>query len=83
MDKQLLSVGLDVGTTTTQLVFSRLRVCNRGSAFTVPRMEITDREILYKSPVQFTPLLSGELIDGEKLRQLVEEEYQKAIAKGE
>ena len=78
MDKQLLSVGLDVGTTTTQLVFSRLQVRNRGSAFTVPRMEITDRRILYKSPVHFTPLLSGELIDGEKLRQLVEEEYQKA-----
>ena len=78
MDKQLLSVGLDVGTTTTQLVFSRLRVQNRGSAFTVPRMEITGREILYKSPVQFTPLLSGELIDGEKLRQLVEVEYEKA-----
>ena len=78
MDKQLLSVGLDVGTTTTQLVFSQLQVRNRGSAFTVPRMEITDRRILYKSPVHFTPLLSGELIDGEKLRQLVEEEYQKA-----
>lgn len=78
MDKQLLSVGLDVGTTTTQLVFSQLQVRNRGSAFTVPRMEITDRHILYKSPVHFTPLLSGELIDGEKLRQLVEEEYQKA-----
>ena len=78
MDKQLLSVGLDVGTTTTQLVFSQLQVRNRGSAFTVPRMEITDRHILYKSPVHFTPLLSGDLIDGEKLRQLVEEEYQKA-----
>ena len=78
MDKQLLSVGLDVGTTTTQLVFSRLWVQNRGSAFTVPRMEITGREILYKSPVHFTPLLSGELIDGEKLRQLVEAEYEKA-----
>ena len=77
MDKQLLSVGLDVGTTTTQLVFSQLQVRNRGSAFTVPRMEITDRHILYKSPVHFTPLLSGDLIDGEKLRQLVEEEYQK------
>ncbi|MBQ9842952.1 MAG: ethanolamine ammonia-lyase reactivating factor EutA [Oscillospiraceae bacterium] len=78
MDKQLLSVGLDVGTTTTQLVFSQLQVRNRGSAFTVPRMEITDRHILYKSPVHFTPLLSGDLIDGEKLRLLVEVEYQKA-----
>ena len=78
MDKVLRSVGLDVGTTTTQLVFSALTVQNRGTAFTVPRMEITGRQILYKSPIHFTPLLSGELIDGEKLRQLVEAEYAKA-----
>ena len=78
MDKQLLSVGLDVGTTTTQLVFSRLEVQNRGSAFTVPRMEITGRQILYKSPIHFTPLLGGELIDGEALGQLVDAEYQRA-----
>ena len=67
-----------MGTTTTQLVFSALTVQNRGSAFTVPRMEITEREILYKSPIHFTPLLSGELIDGEKLRQLIEGEYVQA-----
>ena len=78
MDKVLKSVGLDVGTTTTQLVVSALRVQNRGSAFTVPRMEITGRQILYESPIHFTPLLSGERIDGKKLRLLVEEEYQKA-----
>ena len=78
MDKHLLSVGLDVGTTTTQLIFSSLQVQNRGSAFTVPRIEITGRQILYKSPIHFTPLLGGELIDGEALRHLVEEEYAKA-----
>ena len=75
MDKVLLSVGLDVGTTTTQLIVSRLTAQNRGSAFTVPRMEITHRQILYQSPIHFTPLQSGELIDAEKLRHLVEEEY--------
>ncbi len=78
MDKQLLSVGLDVGTTTTQLVVSRLTAQNRGSAFTVPRMEITGRQILYKSPIHFTPLQSGELIDGEALRRLVEAAYANA-----
>jgi len=78
MDKTLKSVGLDVGTTTTQLIVSALRVQNRGTAFTVPRMEITGRQILYKSPIHFTPLLSGELIDGSQLRALVEEEYRRA-----
>ena len=76
MSENLLSVGIDVGTTSTQLVVSRLQVENRASGFAVPELVITDREILYRSPVHFTPLLEGKLVDGEKLRRIVEEEYQ-------
>lgn len=75
---ELLSVGLDVGTTSTQLIVSRLTVNNRSSAFAVPEMEIENREILYRSPVHFTPLLEENLVDGDKIRQLVEQEYQNA-----
>ena len=78
MSEKLLSVGLDVGTTSTQMVVSELLVENRASGFAVPEMEITDRKILYRSPVSFTPLVEGTLINGEQLRRLVEEEYQKA-----
>lgn len=78
MSETLTSVGIDVGTTSTQLVVSRLRVENRASGFAVPEMVITDREILYRSPVHFTPLVEENLVDGEKLRGIVEEEYQKA-----
>ena len=46
---ELLSVGLDVGTTTTQMILSRLTVENKASSFTVPEMEIADRHILYRS----------------------------------
>ncbi len=77
MDK-LFSVGLDVGTTTTQLILSELTVENRGNAFSVPEMVIGQRNILYESPVEFTPLLSGELVDGEKIARWVEAQYQKA-----
>lgn len=78
MSESLLSVGLDVGTTSTQLVVSHLRVENRASVFAVPDMAITQREILYRSPVYFTPLVEGKLVNGEKLRAIVEEEYRKA-----
>ena len=78
MSKHLCSVGLDVGTTTTQLIVSELKAENKASAFSVPEMEITSRKILYQSPVRFTPLLSGELVDGDKLRNLVKTEYEKA-----
>ena len=75
---ELLSVGLDVGTTSTQMIVSRLLVENRASSFSVPRMEITSREILYESPVHFTPLLGTDRVDGEALRLLVASEYDKA-----
>lgn len=78
MAEKLLSVGLDVGTTTTQMVLSQLTIQNKGSAFSVPEMEIASREILYKSPVYFTPLLGKDLVDGEKIRSIVEQEYSAA-----
>ena len=84
MSEKLLSVGLDVGTTSTQLVVSELEVANRAGSFAVPEMEITDRKIRYKSPVHFTPLIREELVDGEGLRRIVDEEYEKAgITKAE
>ena len=78
MAKVLRSVGLDVGTTSTQMILSQLTIENRASAFSVPEMEIARREILYKSPIHFTPLISGELVDGEGIRAIVAEEYEKA-----
>lgn len=75
MAKQLRSVGLDVGTTSTQLIVSKLTAENRAGAFAVPQIQITDREILYRSPVYFTPLAEGNLVDGAALRELVEKEY--------
>ena len=74
----LLSVGLDVGTTSTQMVVSRLTIENRAGAFSVPEMKIAGREILYKSPVYFTPLLGIDRVDGAALRQIVEAEYERA-----
>ena len=78
MSESLLSVGLDVGTTSTQLVVSRLTVENRASSFAVPEMDITRRDILYESPVYFTPLLGENLVDGDGVRRIVEAEYKSA-----
>ena len=64
---KLLSVGLDVGTTTTQLILSELTVENKGNAFSVPEMVIGERKICYQSPVIFTPLICNQLVDGEKV----------------
>ena len=78
MAETLRSVGLDVGTTTTQLIVSELTVENRASGFAVPEMEIAQRRVIYESPVHFTPLLSDTLADGEGIRRIVAAEYEKA-----
>ena len=75
MAEILRSVGLDVGTTSTQLIFSELEVENRAGSFSVPEMEIGQRKILYKSPVHFTPLCGTDRVDGEAIRKLMEQEY--------
>ena len=64
MSERLCSVGLDVGTTSTQLIVSELTVENQASAFSVPRMEIGERNVRYRSPVYFTPLLDESHVDG-------------------
>ena len=82
MSEKLLSVGLDVGTTSTQLVVSELEVANRAGSFAVPEMEIAARRIRYKSPIHFTPLMGQDLVDGDKIREIVDKEYRAAgIAK--
>ena len=75
MAEVLRSVGLDVGTTSTQLIFSELEIENRAGSFSVPEMEIGQRKILYKSPVHFTPLSGTDRVDGEAIRKLMEQEY--------
>ena len=78
MKEALLSVGIDLGTTTTQMILSRLYVENTANAFSVPRMEITEREILHRGNIHFTPLLSADTINAEAIRDLIAEEYRMA-----
>ena len=78
MGEQLLSVGIDIGTSTTQLILSRLTLENRATPFTVPRVSIAGREVLYRSAIHFTPLLSDTVIDAAGVRAIVEEEYRKS-----
>ena len=75
MSERLLSVGLDVGTTSTQMILSELAVENKAGSFSVPEMAISKRKILYKSKVHFTPLKGENLVDGGAIRELVEKEY--------
>lgn len=78
MTEQILSVGIDVGTSTSEVVFSRLTIENLGGAFLVPRVEIIDKEVIHRSQVHLTPLLSPTRIDTATLTELVRAEYRAA-----
>ncbi|WP_407309044.1 ethanolamine ammonia-lyase reactivating factor EutA [Desulfosporosinus sp. SB140] len=74
----ITSVGIDIGTTTTQLVISRLTIENTASGTFVPRVEITDKEVIHRSRIYFTPLLDRELINAVAVSKIVEGEYSAA-----
>ena len=78
MSETLLSVGIDIGTSTTQLVISRLTLVNRANPYAVPRVAIDKREVLYRGGIHFTPLRSDTVIDAAGVRDIVAEEYEKA-----
>ena len=78
MKDSILSVGIDLGTTTTQMIVSRLEIENTASAFTIAHMEIKQRQILYESDIYFTPLLSADTLDAQAIFQIIKEEYRKA-----
>jgi ethanolamine utilization protein EutA len=73
--REMLSVGIDVGTTTTQVVFSRLKVRNTARPGLVPRIEIDARAVEHVGAIAFTPLLGPDEIDADSLLQLVHQEY--------
>ncbi len=78
MKDEIISTGIDIGTTTTQLIFSRLRMKNTGGFGSVPKVEVVAKDIFYRSPIFFTPLIGEEMIDAGKVEEIIRKLYAKA-----
>lgn len=78
MPTAILSVGIDIGTSTTQVIFSRLTMENMADYFSAPRISIVEKELLYKSRVHTTPLDTPVFLNGVGIREIVEAEYRRA-----
>lgn len=76
--RQLLSVGIDIGTTTTQVIFSRTELVNRAAVSQVPRYEFIKRDISWQSPVFFTPVDKQGGLREDELKALILARYQAA-----
>ena len=70
----LMSVGIDIGSAGTQVVFSDLQLRRISEALT-SRYFVVGRETIYQSPVALTPYLSAERIDDQAIGQIVDEAY--------
>lgn len=73
----LLSVGIDIGSAGTQVIFSRLQL-RRLSEELTSRYFVVNRETVYQSPVALTPYLSDERIDDSAIGRVVDEAYNAA-----
>ncbi len=78
LKERLTSVGIDIGTSTLQCVFSSMTLENLSPPFAVPRVELTDKRVLYRAPLRLTPLTSPDTIDFAAVARLIEEDYARA-----
>ncbi len=78
MKESLFSVGIDIGTSTTQLVFTELVIDNTAAAAAVPQVRIVDKQIRFRSAIHQTPLRSEREIDSRRLREIVAGEFRRA-----
>ena len=79
MTEEILSVGIDIGTSTTQLIFSKIYIENRGSAFTAPQIKIIGKEVIYRSDIYITPLENETKIDAKKVKEIMAQTSQKPL----
>ncbi len=70
----LVSVGIDIGSSGTQVIFSRLHMRRMGEDLS-SRYFVVKREALYQSPVALTPYLDETRIDEQALGRIIDEAY--------
>ena len=73
----LTSVGIDIGSSTSHLVFSHLTLKRKGADLST-QFEVTGRRVLYRSPILLTPYQSPTLMDVDRLREFFDAQYAKA-----
>lgn len=73
----LRSVGIDIGSSGTQVVFSGVHLRRQGEDLS-SRYVIVERETLYESPVSLTPYVDEHRIDDAALGAIIDTAYQAA-----
>lgn len=74
---ELVTVGVDVGSSTSHLVFSRLHLQRLAQSLS-SRFVVVERNELHRSPILLTPFTNESTIDVKRLSEFIDESYQKA-----
>jgi ethanolamine utilization protein EutA len=74
---ELLSVGIDIGSAGTQVIFSRVQLRRLAEELT-SRYFVVQRETVYQSPVALTPYVSDERIDDQAVGAIIDSAYESA-----
>src|SRR5919112_2844266 len=70
----LKSVGIDIGSSGTQVIFSKINLRRLGEDLS-SRYYVVSRETLFQSAVMLTPYQSEERIDDRRLGEIIDEAY--------
>jgi ethanolamine utilization protein EutA len=70
----LVSVGIDIGSSGTQVIFSRIKLRRHGEDLS-SRYFVVARDTLFQSPVALTPYQSESRIDEAALRTIIDDAY--------
>jgi ethanolamine utilization protein EutA len=73
----LTSVGIDIGSSTSHMLFSRLVLRREGAGHSA-QFKVTERDVLWSSPILLTPYLSKTLIDFERIKDFIHDGYHSA-----
>lgn len=76
--RRIHSIGIDLGTTTSQVIFSALEIVNTAGPTSVPHYEFSRRDILHVSPVLFTPFDAEGRIEIQQLDDFIRGQYRAA-----
>ena len=61
-------MGIDIGSSTSHLIFSHITLRRQGASLS-GKFKVTNREVLYRSPIMLTPYLSATKIDTDKVNR--------------
>lgn len=76
--ESIYSIGVDIGTSTTEIILSKLTIQSSLGPSLLPVTNIENKEVIYQSPIYFTPILEGDRIDFNKIQDYVKQAFEES-----